>query len=73
MWLRTPVDTADEAVELREARQGITGLKLRLGRDRISEDTGTGEKVHCKPLAEDTQLTVDFIQGLDSNAQTMER
>ncbi len=70
LWLKTPVETADEAVELRE-EGGFTGLKLRLGRDRISEDIETIEKVRGK-VGDDTRLMVDFNQGLDL-AEAMER
>ena len=70
LWLKTPVETADEAVELRE-EGGFTGLKLRLGRDRISEDIETIEKVRGK-VGDDTRLMVDFNQGLDL-AEAMDR
>ena len=37
LWLRSPEEVASEAVELRE-EGGFTGLKLRLGRERVADD-----------------------------------
>src|SRR6202048_3964541 len=42
LWLRSPAEVAREAVELCE-EGGFQGLKLRLGRERLSEDVATIE------------------------------
>src|ERR1700730_13676422 len=44
LWLRSPVEVAREAVELRE-EGGFEGLKLRLGRERLADDLATIEAV----------------------------
>jgi mandelate racemase len=44
LWLRSPEEVANEAVELRE-EGGFKGLKLRLGRERLAEDLATIEAV----------------------------
>jgi mandelate racemase len=54
---------AAEAIELRD-EGGFTGLKLRLGRDRVREDMATLEAVR-RAVGEDMQLMVDFNQCLD--------
>ena len=63
LWLREPGDVADEAVELC-AEGGFTALKLRLGRDRASDDLATIERVR-RTVGDDMNLMVDFNQGLD--------
>jgi mandelate racemase len=63
LWLQKPEVVAAEAIELRD-EGGFTGLKLRLGRDRIRDDLATLEAVR-KTVGEDMQLMVDFNQGLD--------
>ena len=63
LWLQKPEVVAAEAIELRD-QGGFTGLKLRLGRDRIRDDLATLEAVR-KTVGEDMQLMVDFNQGLD--------
>jgi mandelate racemase len=63
LWLREPAQLADEAVELRE-EGGFTGLKLRMGRDRLRDDIATVEAVR-KTVGGDMALMVDFNQGLD--------
>ena len=55
--------TAAEAIELRE-EGGFTGLKLRLGRDRLADDLATIAAVR-KAVGNDMNLMVDFNQGLD--------
>ena len=40
LWLRSPKEVASEAVELRD-EGGFTGLKLRLGRERLADDLAT--------------------------------
>ena len=70
LWLREPAEIADEAVELRD-EGGFEGLKLRLGRERISEDLATLEEVR-KKVGDDVDLMVDFNQGLDL-AEAMDR
>jgi mandelate racemase len=63
LWLREPSLVADEAIELRE-EGGFTGLKLRLGRDRLRDDLATVAAVR-KAVGDDMHLMVDFNQGLD--------
>ncbi len=70
LWLRTPAEIADEAVELRDEGD-FEGLKLRLGRERISEDLATIEEVR-KKVGDDVRLMIDFNQGLDL-AEAMDR
>ena len=43
---------------------GFTGLKLRLGRPRLSDDLKTLDAIR-KALGDDIELMVDFNQGLD--------
>ncbi len=63
LWLNEPEAVAAEALELRD-EGGFTGLKLRLGRDRVRDDLTTIEAVR-KAVGDDMQLMVDFNQGLD--------
>jgi mandelate racemase len=63
LWLREPKAVAAEALELRD-EGGFAGLKLRLGRDRLSDDIATIEAVR-DATGEDMELMVDFNQGLD--------
>jgi mandelate racemase len=63
LWLQEPAAVAAEAIELRD-EGGFTGLKLRLGRDRMRDDLATIEAVR-KAVGDDMQLMVDFNQGLD--------
>ena len=43
---------------------GFTGLKLRLGRDRLRDDLETIEAVR-NAVSDDTALMIDFNQGLN--------
>jgi mandelate racemase len=70
LWLREPAAVAGEAIELRD-EGGFTGLKLRLGRERIGDDLATIDAVR-KAVGEDMHLMVDFNQGLDL-AQALQR
>jgi mandelate racemase len=63
LWLKDPEAVAAEALELRD-EGGFTGLKLRLGRDRVRDDLRTIEAVR-KTVGDDMELMVDFNQGLD--------
>jgi mandelate racemase len=63
LWLREPQAIAEEAVELRD-EGGFTGLKLRLGRERIEDDLGTIEAVR-RSVGDGMHLMVDFNQGLN--------
>ena len=65
LWLREPAAVAAEAIELRE-EGGFTGLKLRLGRDRLRDDLATLAAVR-KAVGDDMHLMIDFNQGLDMN------
>ena len=62
LWPREPEAVAAEAIELRD-EGGFTGLKLRLGRDRIRDDLATIEAVR-DAVGDDMSLMVDFNQGL---------
>jgi mandelate racemase len=70
LWLQEPAVVAAEAVALRH-EGGFTGLKLRLGRDRMRDDLATIEAVR-KAVGDDMQLMVDFNQGLDM-AEALQR
>lgn len=63
LWLKEPQAVAEEALELRD-EGGFTGLKLRLGRDRIADDLATLDAVR-KAVGDDMHLMVDFNQGLN--------
>jgi len=63
LWLREPSAIAEEAIELRD-EGGFTGLKLRLGRDRIEDDLATIQAVR-KTVGDEMHLMVDFNQGLN--------
>jgi len=62
LWLRSPNEVASEAVELRD-EGGFQGLKLRLGRERLSDDLATIEAVR-EAVGSEMSLMVDFNQGL---------
>ena len=62
LWLKSPEEVANEAVELRE-EGGFKGLKLRLGRERLAEDLATIDAVR-KAVGSEMSLMVDFNQGL---------
>jgi len=62
LWLGEPKVMATEAVELRD-EGGFTGLKLRLGRERVADDLATIAAVR-HAVGDDMQLMVDFNQGL---------
>jgi mandelate racemase len=62
LWLKKPEAVAAEAIELRD-EGGFTGLKLRLGRERIRDDLATIKAVR-DAVGEDMHLMVDFNQGL---------
>jgi len=63
LWLKEPAELAAEALELRD-EGSFTGLKLRLGRQRVSDDLLALETVR-RVLGDDVHLMVDFNQGLD--------
>ena len=63
LWLKEPNALAEEALELRD-EGGFTGLKLRLGRERVADDLVALEVVR-KALGEEMHLMVDFNQGLN--------
>jgi mandelate racemase len=62
LWLKEPEAVAAEAVELRD-EGGFTGLKLRLGRERMQEDVATITAVR-NAVGGDMHLMIDFNQGL---------
>ena len=63
LWLKEPRAVAAELIELRD-EGGFTGLKLRLGRDRLRDDLDTIEAVR-NAVGNDTALMIDFNQGLN--------
>jgi mandelate racemase len=63
LWLKDPEDVADEALELRD-EGGFSGLKLRLGRNRVPDDLATLDAVR-DAVGEEMHLMIDFNQGLD--------
>jgi mandelate racemase len=63
LWLKEPKAVADEALELRDEGE-FAGLKLRLGRDRASDDLATVEAVRMA-VGEEIHLMVDFNQGFN--------
>ena len=63
LWLKEPSAVAAESIELRD-EGGFTGLKLRLGRDRLRDDLATIEAVR-NAVGNDTALMIDFNQGLN--------
>src|SRR6516225_2280491 len=62
LWLRPPVELAEEALELRD-EGGFQGLKLRLGRERLADDIASIEAVR-EAVGSEMSLMVDFNQGL---------
>ena len=63
LWLKEPAAVAAEAIELRD-EGGFVGLKLRLGRNRLTDDLATIAAVR-KSVGDEINLMVDFNQGLD--------
>ena len=63
LWLKEPSAVAAESIELRD-EGGFTGLKLRLGRDRLRDDLAAIEAVR-NTVGDDVALMVDFNQGLN--------
>jgi mandelate racemase len=63
LWLKEPSAVAAESIELRD-EGGFTGLKLRLGRDRLRDDLAAIEAVR-NAVGDDVALMVDFNQGLN--------
>jgi mandelate racemase len=70
LWLKEPAEVAAEAVELRD-EGGFSGLKMRLGRDRVRDDFAAIEAVR-NSVGGDMRLMIDFNQGLD-RAEALER
>jgi mandelate racemase len=63
LWLNEPEVVAAEALQLRD-EGGFSGLKLRLGRDRVCDDLKTIEAVRTA-VGDEVHLMVDFNQGLN--------
>ena len=63
LWLKEPEAVAAEALELRDEGD-FTGLKVRLGRERPSDDLATVDAVR-KAVGDEMHLMVDFNQGLN--------
>ena len=70
LWLSDPAKTAAEALELRD-EGGFTGVKLRLGRERIADDMAALANIR-KAVGPDMNLMVDYNQGL-SLADALQR
>ncbi|HLN08570.1 MAG TPA: enolase C-terminal domain-like protein [Xanthobacteraceae bacterium] len=70
LWLGDPRALGTEAIELRD-EGGFTGLKLRLGRERVRDDLAAIAAVR-EAVGDDMHLMVDFNQGLDL-AEAMQR
>ena len=62
LWLKEPDAVAAEAVQLRD-EGGFSGLKLRLGRERIEDDLAAIDAVRGT-VGANMQLMIDFNQGL---------
>ena len=62
LWLQPPEKLADEAIALRD-EGGFAGLKLRLGRERASDDLAAIDAIR-KAAGDDMELMADFNQGL---------
>jgi mandelate racemase len=62
LWLTDVATLARQAGEL-VAEGGFKGLKLRLGRDRLSDDLAAIREIR-KSAGDDIKLMVDFNQGL---------
>jgi mandelate racemase len=62
LWLKEPAAVAAEAAELRD-EGGFSGLKLRLGRERVEDDLATIEAVR-DAIGPGLELMVDYNQGL---------
>ena len=63
LWLQEPSIVAEQAIELRD-EGGFSGLKLRLGREKLRDDIQTVLAVR-KAVGDDMHLMIDFNQGLD--------
>ncbi|MEM7404780.1 MAG: enolase C-terminal domain-like protein [Pseudomonadota bacterium] len=70
LWLKPPEELADEAVLLRD-EGGFHGLKLRLGRERPSDDVRAIETIRAA-VGDDIALMADYNQGLNL-AEALER
>jgi mandelate racemase len=62
LWLKEPAAVAAEAVELRD-EGGFTGLKVRLGRERMSDDLAAIAAIRSA-VGGGMELMADFNQGL---------
>jgi mandelate racemase len=62
LWLQAPEVVAKEAIALRD-EGGFTALKLRLGRDRPSDDLAAIHAIRAA-VGDDMELMADFNQGL---------
>jgi mandelate racemase len=62
LWLQAPEVVAADAIALRD-EGGFTALKLRLGRDRASDDLAAVHAIRAA-VGDDMELMADFNQGL---------
>lgn len=70
LWLKTPEEVAEEAVELRD-EGGFLGLKLRMGRERGADDLAAHAAVR-NAIGDEVSLMVDFSRCLNL-AEALER
>jgi len=62
LWLKPPEALGEEAIQLRD-EGGFTGLKLRMGRERVADDLAAFRAVR-DAVGDRVELMVDFNQGL---------
>ncbi|WP_311966835.1 enolase C-terminal domain-like protein [Bradyrhizobium australiense] len=70
LWLVDPEAAGAEALEIRD-EGGFEGIKLRLGRNRLRDDTAALEAIR-KAVGDEVHLMADFNQGLNF-AEALER
>src|SRR5258705_3774646 len=63
LWLQAPEVVAAEAIALRD-EGGFTALKLRLGRDRASDDLAAIHAIRAA-VGDDMELMADFNEGFN--------
>jgi mandelate racemase len=63
LWLQAPEVVVADAIALRD-EGGFTALKLRLGRDRASDDLAAIHAIRAA-VGDDMELMADFNQGLN--------
>ncbi len=69
LWLSASSAISEEAIRLRD-EGGFSGLKLRLGRERVCDDVAAIEKVR-QAVGPDAHLMADFNQGLSMHEASL--